>query len=115
MHGSAPLVTHGFKHVPALLQGGLGRGAGFAAELSPAHQAALSKVVLARRSDVTFSGELDPLALLEALQERDPRAYQVRCSTNGTLTRRSALLAYGTAEICTSRSLQSNSATSSLS
>jgi len=59
-----------------LLQG-LGRGTESAAELSPAQQAALSKVVLARRSDVTFSGDLDPLALLEALQERDPRAYQV--------------------------------------
>ncbi len=56
---------------------GLGRGTESAAELSPAQQAALSKVVLARRSDVTFSGDLDPLALLEALQERDPRAYQV--------------------------------------
>ena len=50
------------------------------AELSPAQQAALSKVVLAGRSDVTFRGELDPLALLEALQERDLRAYQVRHS-----------------------------------
>ena len=49
-------------------------------KLASAQQAALSKVVLARRSDVTFRGKLDPLALLEALQERDPRAYQVRCS-----------------------------------
>ena len=37
----------------------------------------LTKVVLARRSDVLFRGALDPLALLEALQDRDPRAYQV--------------------------------------
>ena len=36
----------------------------------------LTKVVLARRSDVQFRGTLDPLLLLEALQERDPRAYQ---------------------------------------
>jgi isochorismate synthase/2-succinyl-5-enolpyruvyl-6-hydroxy-3-cyclohexene-1-carboxylate synthase/2-succinyl-6-hydroxy-2,4-cyclohexadiene-1-carboxylate synthase/O-succinylbenzoate synthase len=38
--------------------------------------AALSKVVLARRTDVTGSGELHPWILLESLQERDPRAYQ---------------------------------------
>lgn len=36
----------------------------------------LTKVVLARRSDVEFRGTLDPLLLLAALQERDPRAYQ---------------------------------------
>lgn len=36
----------------------------------------LTKVVLARRSDVQFRGTLDPLLLLETLQERDPRAYQ---------------------------------------
>jgi isochorismate synthase EntC len=34
-------------------------------------------VVLARRTDVTLRGAVDPLALLEALQERDPRAYQI--------------------------------------
>ena len=39
---------------------------------------AMTKVVLARRSDVLFRGQLDPLALLETLQDRDPRAYQVR-------------------------------------
>ena len=38
--------------------------------------AALTKVVLARRSDVRFTGALDPLTLLATLQERDPRAYQ---------------------------------------
>lgn len=38
--------------------------------------AALSKVVLARRTDVTGSGHLHPWILLESLQERDPRAYQ---------------------------------------
>jgi isochorismate synthase len=38
---------------------------------------ALTKVVLARRSDVALAGRLEPLELLEALQERDPRAYQV--------------------------------------
>lgn len=37
----------------------------------------LTKVVLARRSDVIFQGSLDPACLLEALQERDPRAYQL--------------------------------------
>jgi anthranilate/para-aminobenzoate synthase component I len=36
----------------------------------------LTKVVLARRTDVCFRGMLDPLLLLETLQERDPRAYQ---------------------------------------
>lgn len=35
------------------------------------------KVVLARRTDVSIRGRVDPLALLEALQERDPRAYQL--------------------------------------
>ena len=39
--------------------------------------AGLTKVVLARRTDVTLAGRLDPLALLEALHERDPRAYQL--------------------------------------
>lgn len=38
----------------------------------------LTKVVLARRSDVVFHGHLDPMILLETLQDRDPRAYQVR-------------------------------------
>jgi isochorismate synthase EntC len=38
--------------------------------------AGLTKVVLARRSDVRFKGTLDPLQLLASLQERDPRAYQ---------------------------------------
>lgn len=37
----------------------------------------LTKVVLARRTDVAISGRLDPLCLLEALGERDPRAYQI--------------------------------------
>lgn len=37
----------------------------------------LTKVVLARRTDVAISGRLDPLSLLEALGERDPRAYQI--------------------------------------
>ena len=38
--------------------------------------AALTKVVLARRSDVRFTGALDPITVLATLQERDPRAYQ---------------------------------------
>ena len=42
-----------------------------------ASSSGLTKVVLARRSDVLFRGHLDPLVLLETLQERDPRAYQV--------------------------------------
>lgn len=37
----------------------------------------LTKVVLARRTDVQVEGKVDPISLLEALQERDPRAYQV--------------------------------------
>jgi isochorismate synthase/2-succinyl-5-enolpyruvyl-6-hydroxy-3-cyclohexene-1-carboxylate synthase/2-succinyl-6-hydroxy-2,4-cyclohexadiene-1-carboxylate synthase/O-succinylbenzoate synthase len=36
----------------------------------------LTKVVLARRTDIDVSGRLAPASLLEALQERDPRAYQ---------------------------------------
>lgn len=35
---------------------------------SPNQAEGLTKVVLARRTDVTIHGELDPLALLEALQ-----------------------------------------------
>ncbi len=37
----------------------------------------MSKIVLARRTDLQLEGHIDPLTLLEALQERDPRAYQV--------------------------------------
>lgn len=37
----------------------------------------MSKVVLARRTDLQLQGHLDPLSLLGALQERDPRAYQI--------------------------------------
>lgn len=33
-------------------------------------------MVLARRTDVRFTGRLDALALLATLQERDPRSYQ---------------------------------------
>lgn len=33
--------------------------------------------MLARRTDVAITGRLDPLSLLEALGERDPRAYQI--------------------------------------
>ncbi|KAK9806829.1 hypothetical protein WJX72_004058 [[Myrmecia] bisecta] len=43
----------------------------------PEGEEGLTKVVLARRSDVQFRGLLDPLALLQTLQERDPRAYQI--------------------------------------
>eukprot|EP00798_Chlamydomonas_sp_ICE-L_P027190 gene27190-2434_t len=35
------------------------------------------KTVMARRTLMHTTGELDPLAVLEALQERDPRAYQL--------------------------------------
>ncbi|KAK9805814.1 hypothetical protein WJX73_002942 [Symbiochloris irregularis] len=38
---------------------------------------ALAKVVMARRSDITIQGQLSGLSLLQALQERDPQAYQV--------------------------------------
>ena len=55
----------------------MGAKSSLAAGHGAMQQAALSKVVLARRSNVVFCGDLDPLALLEALQERDPRAYQV--------------------------------------
>ena len=37
----------------------------------------LSKVVAARRSRFSVKGHLDPLHMLEAVQDRDPRAYQV--------------------------------------
>ncbi|KAL6744836.1 ADC synthase, partial [Haematococcus lacustris] len=43
----------------------------------PAAAQKLAKVVLARRSRVAVTGALDALWLLEALQERDPRAYQL--------------------------------------
>ncbi len=38
---------------------------------------ALTKAVLARRTELRVMGRLPPLELLEALQERDPRAYQL--------------------------------------
>jgi isochorismate synthase/2-succinyl-5-enolpyruvyl-6-hydroxy-3-cyclohexene-1-carboxylate synthase/2-succinyl-6-hydroxy-2,4-cyclohexadiene-1-carboxylate synthase/O-succinylbenzoate synthase len=37
----------------------------------------MNKIVLARRTNLDVAGHLDPLTLLEALQERDPRAYQI--------------------------------------
>lgn len=37
----------------------------------------MTKVVLARRTDFELRGRPDPLELLTALQERDPRAYQL--------------------------------------
>lgn len=43
---------------------------------SGATPTATTKVVLARRTDLHLGGTVDPLSLLEALQERDPRAYQ---------------------------------------
>ena len=52
-----------------------GKGAGGGA--GDPGDSGLTKVVLARRSDVLLRGQLDPLALLETLQDRDPRAYQV--------------------------------------
>ncbi|DBA90081.1 TPA: hypothetical protein ACH3X1_003400 [Trebouxia sp. C0004] len=63
----------GLDQLLAALDGGF-EGAGTALLDEPS---ALTKVVLARRSDVKFSGKLDPLALLHALQERDPRSYQI--------------------------------------
>ena len=53
----------GLDELLAALDGGF-QGAGLAAT----DDAALSKVVLARRTDVKFQGRLDPLALLNALQ-----------------------------------------------
>ncbi|GAB4817906.1 hypothetical protein N2152v2_004952 [Parachlorella kessleri] len=59
---------------------------GFEAYTTPNQEEGLTKVVLARRTDIMLSGQLEPLSLLEALQarlhgivarERDPRAYQV--------------------------------------
>lgn len=38
---------------------------------------ALAKAVLARRTDIQIDGRLNALDLLQALQERDPKAYQV--------------------------------------
>ena len=63
----AEYETHGqegLDQLLAALDGGF-EGAGTALLEEPA---ALTKVVLARRSDVKFRGELDPLALLHALQ-----------------------------------------------
>ena len=60
----------GLDELLAALDGGF-QGAGLAAT----DDAALSKVVLARRTDVKFQGRLDPLALLNALQ--------VSCRTTG--------------------------------
>ena len=53
----------GLDELLAALDGGF-QGAGLAAT----DDAALSKVVLARRTDVKFQGRLDPLSLLNALQ-----------------------------------------------
>ena len=53
----------GLDELLAALDGGF-QGAGLAAT----DDAALSKIVLARRTDVKFQGRLDPLALLNALQ-----------------------------------------------
>ncbi len=54
----------GLDQLLAALDGGF-EGAGTALLEEPS---ALTKVVLARRSDVKFSGCLDPLSLLHALQ-----------------------------------------------
>lgn len=50
---------------------------GFEATATTPDAGGLTKVVLARRTDVAIEGQVEPLALLEALQERDPRAYQI--------------------------------------
>ncbi|MEW5311204.1 MAG: hypothetical protein WDW38_002939 [Sanguina aurantia] len=44
----------------------------------------LSKVVMARRSDFEVAGHLDPIHVLEALQERDPRSYQIYLDMGGS-------------------------------
>lgn len=54
----------GLDQLLAALDGGF-EGVGTALLEEPS---ALTKVVLARRSDVKYSGQLDPLALLHALQ-----------------------------------------------
>ena len=41
------------------------------------HVERLTKVVLARRTDLSLDGTLDPVALVRGLQDKDPRAYQV--------------------------------------
>ena len=58
----------GLDQLLAALDGGF-EGAGTALLDEPS---ALTKVVLARCSDVKFSGSLDPLALLQALQVPPP-------------------------------------------
>jgi len=58
---------------PAECSGG-GEGGGPA---PPGHPSDLTKVVLARRTDLSLRGETDPLRVLAALQERDTRAYQI--------------------------------------
>ena len=52
----------GLDQLLAALDGGF-QGLG-----QPAPEAGLTKIVLARRSDVKFRGSLDPFALLQALQ-----------------------------------------------
>ena len=56
----------GLDQLLAALDGGF-EGAGTALLEEPS---ALTKLVLARRSDVKYTGQLDPLALLHALQVR---------------------------------------------
>lgn len=56
---------------------------GFEAAATPPDAGGLTKVVLARRTDVAIEGRVEPLALLEALQERDPRAYQIMLQVGG--------------------------------
>ena len=56
---------------------------GFEAAATPPDAGGLTKVVLARRTDVAIEGRVEPLALLEALQERDPRAYQTMLQARG--------------------------------
>lgn len=43
----------------------------------------LTKVVLARRTDLELEGDVDPLQVLGALQERDSRAYQIFMQVGG--------------------------------
>ena len=68
MVGCCGIVSDDARHAPSAWAFQTLQGAISAASAPCQPGDALTKVVLARRSDVTFRGRLDPLALLAALQ-----------------------------------------------
>ena len=67
--------------------GAAGGAGGSPAAVAAAADEAIIKLVLARRTAWPLARAMDGVALLEALQERDPRAYQVYLSVPGALGR----------------------------